>query len=178
MQTSAVLSPGRVVDVIDRTFRIYRDNFVAFISLVAIVTVPATLIEYVLQEAQKTTEVYTLGGRSYTVTTTGSRSELVLVQLVFLLLEALIVYGFITCIASENYLGRRPSIGQAFRLLAGRLGSLLVGLIIFGVVFFVSAMAVLIAGMACVVPFLALPVVGYLFLAGYFFIIPVLVLEG
>jgi hypothetical protein len=73
MQTSAVLSPGRVVDVIDRTFRIYRDNFVAFISLVAIVTVPATLIEYVLQEAQKTTEVYTLGGRSYTVTTTGSR---------------------------------------------------------------------------------------------------------
>jgi hypothetical protein len=38
------LVPRRLVEVIDRTFRIYRENFIAFIALVALVTVPVTLV--------------------------------------------------------------------------------------------------------------------------------------
>ena len=39
-----ILAPSRVVEIVDRTFRIYRNHFLAFAGLVAVVILPLSLL--------------------------------------------------------------------------------------------------------------------------------------
>lgn len=185
--TSLPLSPSRVVDVIDRTFRIYRNNFVIFITLVALVTVPMALLQYFVQEhaadSDAAIRTFNFGGRTYTTSeSTNLASEslvpLLLVQLLGIVLQVVVVGGLITVITSENFLGRRVSLGEAFALAKGRFATLLGALIIYGIIYFVIFFAVVLSGSICIIPFILLPVVGYFFLTNYFFLAPVLVLEN
>src|SRR5687768_10817086 len=38
------LRPYTLLEILDRTFRIYRDNFATFVGLVAVVTIPLTVV--------------------------------------------------------------------------------------------------------------------------------------
>ena len=168
------LSPRRVAVVMDDTFRIYRDNFVTFVALVAIVTVPLILINTGIEELVRGDDFSTIGEFR------NSGEESVWVQAVLfvigLLLNVIVVFSFICHMASENFLGRKATIMQAVGAVRGRLlplsGAFIVSAIIFGILFALS-----VAGSAIVIGVFLFPVVLYLMLTVYLYLLPVMILE-
>ena len=168
------LSPRRVAVVMDDTFRIYRDNFVTFVALVALVTVPLILINTGIEEV--------VGENDFTTFEEFSRSseESLWIQVglfvVGVLLNVIVVFSFICHVASENFLGRKATIIQAVRAARGRLlpltGAVVLSAIVLGVL---SALSI--AGAAIFIGILLMPVVAYLALTVYFFLLPVMILE-
>jgi hypothetical protein len=182
------LRPSTVLEVMDRTFRIYRKNFVLFFLMFAIVQIPMALAGYIYNDALLDANVnsrqngFTTSTRQPAITS-DELSEIfgvlvffVIAALVFTFIRSVIINSLVSTITSENYLGREASLGEAFTLSRSRMmplfGALFVGGIAFGVLMVISYVAVL-----CLVGFVLLPVVAYYFANFYFFIVPVMVLE-
>jgi hypothetical protein len=168
------LSPRRVAVVMDDTFRIYRDNFLTFVALVAIVTVPLILINTGIEEIVRGNDFATID--DFRQSREDSPWIGILLFVVGLLLNVVVVFSFICYIASENFLGRKATIMQAVRAVRGRLlplsGALIVSAIIFGILFVVSVI-----GSAIVIGFFLIPAVFYLMLTVYLYLLPVMILE-
>lgn len=172
------LAASRVIDIIDRTFRLYRDKFVSFVALVALISVPITLLELVVDGGQ------TLDNLNYYRSAVGYLREAIqvyatplMVFMIGVLLQHVFSYGLIVFITSETVLGRRVSIVEAFNAVSGKLATLMLAWLLVGTVFLISALGLFIAGIFLFVPFLLLPVVFYFGLCVYVFIVPVVILE-
>ena len=130
--------PRRVVEILDRTFRIYRENFIAFVALVAVVLVPVTLVNLAVQtdvtnntvDEYQTYEDFYADAQSAITTST-------LVTLLGALIQSIIINGLITTMTSENNLGRNISIADAFSQSKGRFLPLTGALIVAGILFLV-----------------------------------------
>lgn len=176
------LAPRRVVEVIDRAFRIYRDNFITLIGLVAVIIVPLTLINQAIQitwpddPVDEQDSYYYDYDRYFNELYRAAALWLAVNGLGFFL-RTILINGLVTYISSESHLGSRATIIEAFRQAGGRLGVLALGLLVAGMLFIV---ATAIAGFLTtfLIGLLLLPVVLYLGLATYFFIVPVLILEN
>jgi hypothetical protein len=170
------LVPSTVVELLDRTFRIYRDNFLGFIGLVAAVTIPLTLLNTLSTssylDALSRSSVF---GRSSSVS--GSQLVFILVALITGIVQGVILNGTLTYMASESYLGRRVTVGQAFSAAATRFVSLGVGLLLFYLIIFLMAMVVGVLSL-CLIGFLGFGAIIYFGLAIYAMLVPVLVLEN
>ncbi len=168
------LASRRLVEILDRTFRIYRENFVAFVALTAVVLVPVTLVGLAVQPnniIDKNTTYNAVYPNARTAVTTAN-----LVALLGALIQSVIINGLITHMTSENILGRSTSVAEAYSQSKGRFLPLVGAIIVAGILFFVLFIAVIIASM-CVVPVIFLPVVLYLALCTGFYIVPVMMLE-
>lgn len=173
LQYSNPLVPRRVVEIIDRAFQIYRENFVAFVALVAVVLVPITLVDLAVQP--DTVDEYETFAE-YVDETHAANNTSTLVTLLGILIQGVIVNGLITYMTSESNLGRRISVAEAFSQIARRFLPLTGALIVAGILFLVLMVAVVLASF-CIFPLIALPVVLYWALCAYFYIVPVMILE-
>jgi hypothetical protein len=167
------------LELLDRTFRIYRENFLTLIGLAALVTIPLTVIDLIvsLPVLGSTTNFSTFGQRGMSPELTSALCMFYLVSGVIGLLQFVLINAPITYIASENQLGRRVSIGQAFSATRSRFSNVTFGIILLGVVIFAFAIAVALVGVICPPVFATIGVVVYIYLSTYAFLAPVLVLE-
>ncbi|HML20598.1 MAG TPA: hypothetical protein PKD09_03050 [Aggregatilinea sp.] len=178
METALPLSTSqdRVVDVIDRAFRIYRSNFFSFVLLFALVTIPfyfaqeAIVSQDLLSESTTWAEYYDKVDQQTTT--------LRVLSVLNTLVTVVVGYGLTTYIASEAYMGRKINPWRAFRECKGRLFQLGLAWLSMGFIFGISAVLVVVTGVLCWIPFILLPVVMYLGLSTYFFLNPVMVLEN
>ena len=127
--------PMTVGQILDKTFRLWRANFLRYLALVAVVLVPLYIIQLLWQMAM------------YESVSAGRSQGMALVILTTVVLVILRVVGenlgraALMKSVSESYLGREATVGQAYRAMLPRLGSVIwasvmVGLIV-GVVMIV-----------------------------------------
>jgi hypothetical protein len=171
-----VLAPSRVMDIVDRTFRIYRNNFLAFAGLVALVILPLTLLATAISSNTVTLEEAETW-QEYSNAVREQALKVGSIALVQQFLLAVVVNAAVIFVASESLLGRNIPVGKAFRHIKGRLlpliGALLLIIIVFGLLLVITSLLTSI----CIVPIVIIPVILYYALALYFFLMPVMVLE-
>lgn len=169
--------PLSLMQVLDRAFRIYRENFFTIILPVFMFTVPtgifSTLMtDSMLQEFERSTffasEVRRLEA------SVGLYGRIFVILAATLFLQSLLVNSLMTLIASDSQFGTKPT----FRTLLDRLGSrlpTLIGSLVF--VYFIGALlwiGMAIISFGCGFGFgLAL----YVTVTLYAFIVPVVILE-
>lgn len=168
------------LELLDRTFRIYRENFITFIGLTALVTIPLTIIQLLLSMAA-------LGGvndlSTFSNRQTGGASNTVclssLILLAVAVLQFVLTQGPIVYIASESQMGHKVSIGEAFGAARPRFGALAWAFIMFYVFLFVFAFAVTLISTAlqCAPGLALLGIVAYIGISAYAMLSPVVVLE-
>jgi hypothetical protein len=188
MQTTSVspLRPFTVPQLLDRTFRIYRDNFLPFFLLVAVVTVPLTIFEllgtnWITDQVARSTYGTSSSIRSdprLASSIFGNATNIILltvgISAIVGLIQGILINGVLTYVTSERHLGRRATLGEAFRAVRGRLVQLGIGLIVFDILIGLVIAALTVVFFACG---LGIGAVVYLGIALYAFLTPVLILE-
>lgn len=189
MQSSAViLRPSTVLELIDHAFRIYRQNFVIFIILVALVHIPVALITYSLQRTLDDNRTYqgystfafdqfnspTYYQDQQEIQNVNNLSQVV--NWIGIFVQVVFINSLITVITSETYLGYQTGFGQILSMSIGRVLSLGLTLLLAGIIFGVLGVITLVASL-CLVGLLGIPVLLYYGLAFYFFIVPTIMLE-
>ncbi len=189
MQTASVspLQPASVPQLLDRTFRIYRENFLPFFGLVAVVTIPLTIFELVSQlwmnsqlargafgGAQSSARMNARMAESFLGEFANLFALTLIISAIVAIIQAVLVNGVLTYMVSERYMGRQVTLGEAFRAVRGRLPKLGIGLVVFYLI-----MGLVVAGLAAVffACGLGLGAIVYLGIALYAFLTPVLILE-
>src|SRR5258708_6308348 len=176
-----ILRPHTVLELLDHTFRIYRDSFTKFVAPVAAVTVPITVItlvsSYALTNNLSAAQTVSRSAAELNQVINGTfRSSLLLLGVVLVLqfIQVVIVTSVLTYLASERHLGRSVTIGEAFTAAKSRFLSVGVGLLLFAIL-----MGALFFGLSFVFYCfgLAIPVLIWLAVSIYAFLIPVLTLE-
>ena len=118
MQQFEPMSTGQILD---RTFRLYRSNFVRFLAIVAIVEVPIGLTAMLWQAV--------LHEEIIAPRTTGW------LVLVFLgLVGRNLSHGALIKSVSESYLGKEATVGESYRFVLPKLGTLIWATILVGVI--------------------------------------------
>ena len=174
------LIPRRVVEVMDQSFRIYRDNFVTFIGLVAVVIVPLTALSFFLSESIEEDVIFleqdAFGNSTFQSNFEGTGLLLLMVRLVTLFIQFVVLNAVITYIASENYLGRSATIPEAISAMLRRVLHLTLATIMNVVVFAVTG-GILGVAAVCILPALLFPMWVYYLFAAFTFLVPTIVLE-
>jgi hypothetical protein len=187
------LRPYTLLEILDRTFRIYRDNFATFVGLVAVVTIPLTVVNvlgtfWMLERlarsgldldaisrgradprAFNSTNMSNLFGELLT-----AYAAFFILLIVVSLLQGILINGPLTYIASERFLGRKVGLGEAIRVVSNRLFRLGVGLIVYYAILVMLAIVMVPIAFACG---LGIGVLLYLGVTMYAFLVPVLILE-
>jgi len=121
--------PMTVGQILDRAFTLYRNNFIHFIAVMAIVLVPMGFLAYAVIQpvatAVEESQANPYGSEDPSSAVIGS-------ILLFLLLSGvavLLCFTALTKSVSDAYLGDRPSVGGTYRAVLSRLLAL-IGLII------------------------------------------------
>ncbi len=159
-------------ELLDRTFRIYRENFVTMAGWVALVTIPITIITLLLSPST----VALLGNQPLRATGQADFSQFIANILSFI--QTILIVGPLTYMTSESLFGRKVSIGEAFSATQKRFGSIGCGLFLFGFVIGVFAVVVIIAGALFPPLFAGLGFVIYLGIAIGAMLTQVLTLEA
>lgn len=182
MSTTSAHSPATFTffELLDRTFRMYRENFAAYIALTAVVIIPVTIVSTVLSLL---TVVPLASSPSFSRTSNSAQliGPLCLgsfLPAILLFIEVVINNATLTYTASENYLGRKPTIAEAFRGTRQRFASLGCGLAVYSLTVVVFAVVISIIGALCSPAFAGFGFVAYVGIATYSFLVPVLVLEN
>ena len=121
--------PMSVGQILDRAFRLYRANFVRFIAITAVVQVPLTLLLIVIQQIFLVSAKTEADERMIGVVIGGSLITVFLTILAKTLANAALVKNI-----SEAYLGNDVSVGEAYRFVLPRLGTLVWASIVVGAV--------------------------------------------
>ncbi len=187
---TAALRPYSFRELLERLFQIYRQNFLPFVGLVAVVQAPLTVITYLVdQNVQQglSQNLQGLGSPGMDLSQINPADAQALfgplfggallslgVTLIAVFVQLVVMNCPLTYVASENYLGRPATLGQAFAALGKRLGTVIGGLLLFGLV---------VAGLFLVqIPILfacglGIGVIVYVVTAAGALMVPVLLLE-
>ncbi|HLY26934.1 MAG TPA: hypothetical protein VKQ72_11385, partial [Aggregatilineales bacterium] len=186
---SGALRAAMPLEILDRAFRIYRENFRVVILLVGLSTVFVTIFNlvytlYVLPSflnLQTSTRYVPRSGPSAASAQIAAVNSLfngiggvLIATLVILLAQAFLIAAPLTYLASERFLGRTVSIGQAYRAVAGRWWRLGIGLIVF---YALCAALVLIMAYTAALCGAGVGVLIFVLISLYPFLMPVFVLE-
>lgn len=135
----ARLRPMGIGDILDETFRLYRANFVLFLSIVAVLEVPAQIIATLISLAAPQ-PLQVVPGQSLTQDQTNQLISTNLSAISFTSIGSLIASFASVVIAaalawavSNRYLGRTVTVGEAYRAVTGRIVTLVVAGIWVGV---------------------------------------------
>lgn len=177
------LRPYTMLELLDRAFRIYRDNFLTFVGLAAVVIVPLTAFNYLLAApASANLERSMRASGSFSSAQTnamlnnliGVYAIIAITAIVTTLVQGIFLAGPLTYMASEQHMGRRATIGEAFRAVRSRLVGVGLGLVVFYIIiggaFLVLAFTLFVCG-------LGIGILAYLGVTLYAFLTPVLILE-
>lgn len=163
------------LDILDRTFRIYRENFSAIIGYVALIALPVTIINLLLSRSVMS-GFTTFQTRSSSVNSGALLSSLLVAFLS--LIEIVLTYSAVSYIASESYFGRKASIGEAFAATRSSLGKLGCGFILFYIILVGFAFVIVFIASVCAPALIGLVLVAYIGIATFGLLTPVLVLEN
>ena len=154
------LRPMGLGEILDTTFRLYRNNFLKFFTIVLAVDIVLFVILQGYQYALR--ELFAQGkpGAGTLVMFVASLFGGMFLPIVLKLVEA----GALTYAVSQTYLGRAVSVGESFRKVRQRVGALL----------WSSGLAGLIIGLG----FMALFVPGLIFYLNYLLVSQIVILEG
>lgn len=132
---SGFFRPRGIGDILTAAFEIYKQHWQTLITIVAVVVIPLTFIQYFLGDqlvtesevvVNQTTGAITVSGDDF-----GSNLLALLVVSVIGILITLVLTGAITRAAAGSLIGETPTPGDAFSYGFGRLGSiLLVGILV------------------------------------------------
>ncbi len=165
------------LDILDRTFRIYRDNFTLIIGYVALIAIPVTLINQIISRASTAN----LAAFQTTRSAAGLNSGAILLSsflvIILSLIQIVLIYSVVSYITSESYFGRKTSIGEAFAASRSRLGKLGCGFVLFYMVLIVLAFVIIFIASVCSPAVISIVLVVYIGLATFAVLTPVLVLE-
>ncbi|MBI1279399.1 MAG: hypothetical protein GC179_14820 [Anaerolineaceae bacterium] len=159
------------LELLDRTFRLYRENFLTIVGLVAMVSIPITIISLLLNPATSAALSNQPGAFSRTTSPLQSLTGLLS------LIEVVLIYAPLTYIASEYLFNHKVTIGEAFRATRSRFTKMGCGIILLGV--FVLVIIVIAAVLIVAIP-PALALFGiliYIIVAAYSVFFPVITLE-
>ncbi len=171
--------------LIDYALRIYRRNFLPFFALSALVQIPFTIVNNLLNDQQQQMLIdrgLTPGMTSVSVAQTqallgpmlGALLILAAAALVAGFVQTVVVFAPISHITSENYLGRNATLRQALAVLRLRLGPLTSGVALYYGIIIGLGLALMLTFFLCGLGFGILVYVG---LVGGAFMVPVLMLE-
>jgi len=130
-------------DLLDETFALYRRNFTLFAGIVAVISVPETVINTILAASRPATFVVKNGNGTSQLDSNALSQTLVLggLQILIGIVLSQVIVAALSRAVSDRYLNRNVTVGQAYASIGGRtLVTLLVALILFifliGVTFF------------------------------------------
>jgi hypothetical protein len=158
-----------VLDIIDRAFHLYRQNFVAFLAVAAVVTVPVALLSLpatILQVRQPFADVTALVQLA-----TG------IVTIVASIAQAIIIQTMLTYMASEMHLGNKISLGEAWNGARGRFGTVALGLLLYSIIFGVGAVVSYLLTL-CIVGIIGFVLLAYAGASIGYFLFPIMTLEN
>jgi hypothetical protein len=134
-----------LIQILDRSFRIYRQNFLPFFVLSSIVQIPAMIALNLIVEPQQLAIRSTMTtGETGTFAFADAQAALgqllgvyvaiIAIALISAYLEGIFLYGPIAYVASENHLGRNATLGEGFAAVRQRFQTLAGGLGLFYVI--------------------------------------------
>jgi len=138
------LVPMTIGQILDRTFKLYRQSFIRFITIAAVVAVPVFLLQMVLQQAIQTRAAAPTVEEAQGVTGIAIGGSLVLVF--FTLVATMLCNGALAKSVSEAYLGKDVSVGQAYRVVLPKLGTLILAAILVGLLVMIGFLMLIIPG--------------------------------
>ena len=169
-----------VLEILDRTFLIYRENFVGLIALCTLVIVPVTLLSLLATDASNANiragQLDTAAAMNSSLLVCG----LGLLSSIAGVLQFVFIYAPITYLTSETLMGRKVTIREAFSSSRHRFSTLGCGFILLVITTSVFAAFIFGVGAAlnCAPLFAAFGVVLYIAVAAYSQLSPVAVLEN
>ncbi len=182
-----------IIEILDRSFRIYRQNFFPFLFLAIIVEIPLAVISTVLVEPQSVAlqnAMTKMGVQPNQTTISPDQAQaiigpllsslagvfaiLIIVTIISTILQQIVVTGSFVYITSENHLGRTATLSDGLKAVSTRFQPMLGGLIIFYAAILAASIAMVFALCLCGLGF---GIIGYATLAGSSLLIPVLLLE-
>lgn len=179
--TKPALRTYTVFEALDRTFRIYRENFLACIGLSAAVIIPLTLINQVVADAYSNQIINALNRSPGASTSFVLQQQLaslgwilLIVGAITTLIQSVFVSGTLTIIASESQFGRRITIGEALSLANRKFANLFSGLVLYYLLLIALVLGLAVILFACG---LGIVLLVYVSVAANAFIIPVIALE-
>lgn len=136
MSTSPLLKPMTAGDILDQAIRIYRQNFVALVTIVALVSVPVLILQ-----AAAIALVFPLSGDFTSAPLVDPSLGVGLFGIITFVLAivggffAILQLGALTAFVSERFLGRAMTVREAYRTAFRRWLSLVVAAFLLGLVF-------------------------------------------
>ncbi len=140
------LRPMGVLEIIDASFRIYREHFLKFLAINAIIFVPYTLflaavMPNLLMEAS---QVAFMSAGDPTATLRAMLPSLSTALLGMLFFQQ-IATGAITAAVADGYLGKVPTVGRSYSTVAARFGTLF-GAILLSAVIIAAGFIIIVPG--------------------------------
>jgi hypothetical protein len=140
--------PMGLGELLDRTIRLYRQNFVTFVGIVAIVQVPLAFVNLLVNfiNLNQLANFDPTNTRDFgpVFAMLGTQGLIILVSIV----SAILIYGVgqaaLTRAVTDSYLGEKVSVGSAYRRIGNRWLGLVGTLVVAYVVLFVIGLYALI----------------------------------
>jgi hypothetical protein len=179
METSTAapaLRPLRIGELLDRAIRLYRDDFLTLVGIVAVVYVPLTILQILASALFSTSIVRTTPDRLFANASTwiAMSFTVILFVLQFILVQG-IAMGALARAVADNNLGKKTGILDAYRGIGGSWVSLLGALLFIIVVI----LGIILWGIVpCIGTITALGMLFYMMAVVNQLVPPVVVLEG
>jgi hypothetical protein len=138
-----VFEPMSVGQILDRTFRIYREDFLHFVTIVAVIQVPVALLRLAVPRLVAAF-VPAGGGASGGAVVAAVVGGLVAFFL--LIIAQSLSSGALVKSVSEAYLGNEVSVGEAYRFVLPKVGTLVWASILVFVVVLIGYMLLIVPG--------------------------------
>ncbi|MBX3066134.1 MAG: hypothetical protein KF726_24355 [Anaerolineae bacterium] len=183
MESSTASTPRMsLLEVLDRTFRLYRENLLLYLVITAAVLIPVTLIQAALGVGATSNAALVNSGRLTQAQATQMTTQLcgsAIISLLIALVQNVLLIGVITYISSEKILGRSATIGEAFSAALNRAVPLIIGNVLLWIVLVAILFAGTLVSLACPPIFAALiGLVAYIAVAISGLMTPILLLEN
>jgi hypothetical protein len=166
------------LELLDRTFRIYRENLVPIIGFVALVTVPLSIVSSIISFSTAQTSLNQLSRQPPNSGDLFAVCMGSMVTIVIAVVQAVLINGVLTYFTSEQHLGRRLTIGEAFQEARPRFGALGWGLVLLYIVIVIVFVAIGILTALCGIGIAGIGLAAYVGLATFAMLPPVLMLES
>lgn len=134
--TTPQLRPMSAGDILDQAIRIYRRNFVPLVTIVAIISVPLTLLQVLAQLLTYSStgafgsSASSFNPESFNGTTLLLGQGIVLFSLLLTGIGAIFQQGALSAFVSERFLGRQVTVRQAYGRAFRRWLSLLIAVLL------------------------------------------------
>lgn len=161
------LRPMKMGQLLDQAARLYRSNFIPFVGIVALVQVPITVVQLLIN-----LRVYAEPFSASTAWPFGA--ELLGTILSFIFIQGIGTAAMTRAVA-DNYLGEKTGALQAYRSIGRGWLSLLAALFILGLIGIAAALWLLVP---CVGWLTGLGIIFYLFFVITPLVAPTIILEG